>query len=71
MDSDREAVQLAVRTCNGINKQQPRIIRTADSVHTHEIWISEGMKEEAEKNPHLKILSGPEAWPFDNDGNLW
>jgi hypothetical protein len=71
MDTAREAIQHAVRTCNGIDKQNPRIIRIADSVHTHEIWISEGMKEEAEKNPHLEILSSPEAWPFDKEGNLW
>ncbi|WP_245535025.1 lactate racemase domain-containing protein [Leadbettera azotonutricia] len=71
LDTDREAIQLAVRTCNGIDKQQPRIVRVADRVHTHEIWISEGMKEEAEKNPHLEILSPPEACSFDKDGNLW
>ncbi|AEF82797.1 lactate racemase domain-containing protein [Leadbettera azotonutricia] len=71
LDTDREAVQLAVRTCNGIDKQQPRIIRIPDSVHTSEIWISEGMKQEAEKNPRLEILAPPEAWPFDKDGNLW
>jgi hypothetical protein len=71
MDNDRAAIQLAVRTCNGIDKQQPRIIRIADSVHTHEIWISEAMKEEAEKNPRLEILARSEAWPFDKDGNLW
>jgi hypothetical protein len=71
MDNDREAVQLAVRTCVGIDKQQPRIIRIADSVHTHEIWISESLKEEAQNNPRLEILKGPEAWPFDKNGNLW
>ncbi|GHV68539.1 hypothetical protein AGMMS49928_08280 [Spirochaetia bacterium] len=71
VESDKEAVQIALRTCTGHDKDNPRIIRIADSLHTQYIYISEAMKNEAETNPKLEILSGPEDWPFDEKGNLW
>lgn len=71
LDNDREAIQLALRTCIGHDKDHPRIIRIADSLHTETIWISEAMEGEARANKGLEILSGPQDWPFDKDGNLW
>jgi hypothetical protein len=70
-ENDREAVQLALRTCIGHDKERPRIIRIADSLHTETIWVSEALREEAAANPRLEILSGPEDWPFNEEGNLW
>jgi hypothetical protein len=29
------------------------------------------MYEEAMSNPRIEILSEPEAWDFDKNGNLW
>ncbi|MDR0732109.1 MAG: DUF362 domain-containing protein [Treponema sp.] len=69
LESDREAVQLALRTCIGGDPARPRIIRIADSLHTETLWISEAMEGEAAAR--LEIQSGPEDWPFDGDGNLW
>jgi hypothetical protein len=71
VENDREAVQLALRTCVGHDPDRPRIIRIADSLHTETIWISEAMEGEAKANKRLEILSGPQDWPFDKDGNLW
>jgi hypothetical protein len=70
MESDREAVQLALRTCIG-HDPAPRIIRIADSLHTETIWVSEALEAEARANKRLEILCGPQNWPFDKDGNLW
>jgi hypothetical protein len=70
-DNDREAIQLALRTCVGHERDRPRIIRIADSLHTETIYISEAMEGEARANRKLEILSGPEDWPFDGEGNLW
>jgi len=71
VDTDREAVQLALRTCIGNDSAHPRIIRVADSFHTEYIWISEAMLEEAKANRQVEILSEPEEWGFDEEGNLW
>jgi hypothetical protein len=71
LDSDREAIQLGLRTCVDYDKDKPRIIRIADSLHTETIWISEAMQKEAEANKRLQIITGPEPWPFNMEGNLW
>jgi hypothetical protein len=70
LESDREAVQLGLRTCIGGDPASPRIVRIADSLHTETLAISESMEEEARARG-LEILGGPEPWPFDGDGNLW
>ena len=71
LDTDREAIQLAVRCCVSIDRDNPRIIRITDSLHTETIWISEALRKEAEQNPRLTLLSEPEPLPFDSKGNLW
>jgi len=71
VENDREAVQLALRTAIGCDPANPRIIRIADSLHTETIWVSEALRKEAEANSRQKVVSGPEDWPFDKDGNLW
>jgi hypothetical protein len=71
VENDREAVQLALRVCTGHDPENPRIIRISDSLHTETIWISEAMRKEAEANNRQELISGPEDWPFDKDGNLW
>jgi hypothetical protein len=71
VENDREAVQLALRTCVGNDGKNPRVIRIADSLRTETILISEAMEGEARAGKKMEIISGPEAWPFDKDGNLW
>ena len=71
LETDREAIQLALRTCVSIDRVNPRIIRIEDSLHTETIWISEVMRKEAEKNPKLTILEEAGPWPFDSKGNLF
>jgi hypothetical protein len=70
LESDREAVQLALRTCIGGDPARPRIVRIADSLHTETLLVSDAMEGEARAGG-LEILAGPEPWPFDKDGNLW
>jgi hypothetical protein len=71
VESDREAVQLAVRACVGHDPANPRIIRVSDSLHTETIWVSEALRSEAEADARQEIISGPEEWPFNKEGNLW
>ena len=71
VDTDREAVQLALRTCIGNDNNNPRIIRITDSFHTEHIMISEAMIEEAKANGRVEIVSESAEWGFDSAGNLW
>ena len=71
MESDREAIQVCIRTCNEIDKKNPRVVRIPNSLHIEHIMLSESYYEEAKNNPNLIIESKPEYLPFDEDGNLW
>jgi len=69
-ENDREAIRLALRTCIGHDKNNPRIIRIGDSLHTEVFEISEALEADARRKG-LEILEGPADWPFDGNGNLW
>lgn len=69
--SDEDCIKIALRTCNFIDRANPRIVHIQDTMRLEEIYISEAMLEEAKNNPNVEILSEPEAWPFDEKGNLW
>lgn len=71
MESDREAIQVCVRTCNEIDKKNPRIVRIPNSLHLEHIMLSESYYDEVKDNPSIVIESEPEFLPFDEDGNLW
>ena len=69
--SDEDCIKIALRTCNFIDRENPRVVHIQDTMRLEEIYISEAMLEEAKNNPNVEILSEPEAWPFDENGNLW
>ena len=69
--TDEECIKIALRTCNFIDRDNPRIVHIEDTMRLEEIFISEAMLEEARNNPNIEILSEPEAWQFDEQGNLW
>lgn len=71
MESDKEAIQVCIRTCNEIDKKNPQVVRIPNSLHIEHIMLSESYYEEAKNNPNLIIESEPEYLPFDEDGNLW
>lgn len=69
--SDKACIQIALRTCNYINREKPRIVRIKDTMNLEEIYISEGMLEEAYSNENIEIIDDPKEWEFNEDDNLW
>jgi len=68
--SDEDCIKIALRTCNFIDRENPRIVHIKDTMHLEEIYISEAMLEDARNEPNVEILSEPEEWSFDEQGNL-
>lgn len=69
--SDKTCIQLALKTCNYIDRANPRIVHIRDTMHLEEIEISEAMLEEAKGQERIEIVSEPTDWDFDENGNLW
>ncbi|MGL5513709.1 MAG: lactate racemase domain-containing protein [Sporomusa sp.] len=70
MDSDKEAILAAVKTCNARDIAAARVVRIKDTLHLSEIYISESMLDQARANPNIEICSEGEALQFDGEGNL-
>lgn len=68
--TDKEAIQMAVKSCNFIDRAHPRMIRIENTMKLKEIFISEGMLAQAGENPQIRVLDEPEEFPFDAKGNL-
>ena len=72
MDNDREAMQLALRSCpEAEDRDHLKLIRIPDTAHIAYIEISEGLIPAARENPRLEILSEPYDLAFDDQGNLF
>lgn len=71
LDNDREAIQICIRTANEIDKNNPRIIRIANTLELEHILISEAMLEEAKTHSDIIIESEPFEMEFNEEGNLW
>jgi hypothetical protein len=70
MESDRAAVQVAVRTCNRPDMSRLRLVRVKNTLQLETILISEAMLDEALGNPGISVLGPAEDWEFDARGNL-
>lgn len=70
LDTDRDAIRAAIKTCNALDLSKARVIRIKDTLHLGEIWISEEFMEEGEKNSSITILSELQEMSFDSAGNL-
>lgn len=71
MESDKEAIQVCIKSCNEIDKRNPRVVRISNSMQLGEIMLSEAYWDEAAGIEGLEIISQPEELPFDEKGNLW
>ena len=70
-DSQKLAIQAAIKTAIGADKDNIRMIRIRDTLHISEIQISEALLKEAEEHPLIEIVGKPEELEFDEDGNLF
>ena len=70
--NDKEAIQLCIRTCTGIDRESVRVIRIPNSLHIGHIMLSAAYYDDvrAGKWPGLSAVSEPEELVFDDDGEL-
>lgn len=71
MESDKEAIQVCVRTCVEIDKTNPKIVRIPNSLHIEHIMLSEAYYNQAKQMSNITIESKPEYLKFNENGDLW
>ncbi len=70
--TDKEAVQMCIRTCTGIDRDKVRVIRIPNSLHIGHIMMSEAYYDDviAGRWPGLSASGEPEELEFDVEGNI-
>lgn len=71
MENDDLAIKSAIKTCNFIDKKNPRVVRMKNTLCVEELYISEVLLEEARKDKTIEILEEPKHLNFDENGNLF
>ena len=70
MDSDLRAIQLCIRTCCGIDREHPRVVRIPNSLHIEHIMLSEAYYDMVKDRKDMEIESGLFELEFDENGTL-
>lgn len=71
MNSDREAIRLAVRTVvPGCEPEACRLVRIKNTNELTDILVSKSLLEEVERHPDMELVSPGEPWRFDDSGRL-
>ena len=70
--TDKEAIQLCIRTLNNVDKEKAKIIRIANSLHIGDIMLSEVYYADVihGKYEGLEAENKPKYMEFDAEGNL-
>lgn len=70
--SDLRAIQACLRTLNGVDIENARVVRIANSLHIEYVMLSEAYYADVLRGayPGLQALSEPEALRFDEEGNF-
>jgi hypothetical protein len=71
MNTEREAIALAVKTVLRVKPQDCKIVRIRDTLELTRIQVSEPLLESVRQNPmRFEVLSAPSPFAFSEDGTL-
>jgi hypothetical protein len=71
MNTDREAISLAVKSVVRVKPQDCRIVRIRNTLHLSEIQVSEPLLAAVRAQPdRFEVVSDPAAFAFDTQGTL-
>ena len=72
MSTDKEAIQFCIRTCNRIDRENPRVIRIQNSLHIGQVMLSRAYYDDVlgGKYDGLTALDAPAPLRFDREDAL-
>lgn len=69
-DTDRQALEVCIRTAGLESPQDARLVRILDTKHLERLQVSESLHVDIESESNLERVSDWGPLPFDPDGNL-
>lgn len=70
MESDKLAIQLAIRAACSEEPKKLRIARIKDTLSLSEMYVSEGLIDELKSNENVEIIGEVKDFEFDEFGNF-
>lgn len=70
MDTDKLAIQCAIKTCACADLSKVEIIRIQDTLHLKNLTVSECLAKRLFGLPGIRILGKAEVWAFDESDNV-
>lgn len=70
MEDDKLAIQMAIKTLNGVDKDRVRIIYIKNTLSLEYIYVSEALLEQVKACPDMELLEQPRPLCFDQKDNL-
>jgi hypothetical protein len=70
MPDDRMAIAAAITMCAGIDPKRVRLARIKNTLDLRQLWVSEALLDEVEKDEDLRVVEGPQEMRFDEYGTL-
>ena len=70
MRNDREAIALAIHTCNRRQADGLRIVGIRDTLNLTTVYLSEALWMDVSRRPDLEALDQLSDMEFDSDGRL-
>ncbi|MDF1494675.1 lactate racemase domain-containing protein [Caproiciproducens sp. CPB-2] len=70
MNNDRQAILLAIRTCNGIDFEDVTLARIKNTLSMNEIEISQSLYNKIKDRKDIHLIRGPHEMRFDEHDNL-
>ena len=70
MNDDREALVVAVKTCNRVVPEEARIVRITNTKEVHSILVSEPCLADCEGRADILVAGEPRPIRFDQTGHL-
>jgi hypothetical protein len=68
-ETDREAFEMARRSCGHLSEGRERIVRILDTLHLEELYVSPALVDELSDRSEIEVI-GPGPALFDDAGNL-
>ncbi|MTJ83207.1 MAG: DUF2088 domain-containing protein [Telmatospirillum sp.] len=68
VNTDREALQFAIKTCDNIDSSRPRVVRIKNTLCMTEIEVSVPLYEEIKDLDGIELVKGPHDIAFDPQG---
>lgn len=70
MPTDRMAIAAAITMCAGIDPSRVRLARIKNTLNLRQLWVSEALLGEVEKDEDLRVVEKPKPMRFDEDDAL-